>query len=276
MYYDHLDEYLNVPMRLRTGTQLPPPAGQHRIEFRSVSFRYAGAEKWALRRISLVLEPGEKLSIVGENGSGKTTFAKLLMRLYDPTEGEILLDGVDIRRIDCDRYMELFSAVFQDFQLFSMSLRDNIALGLPVSDEEILHALDQVGLSGFVRSLPRGLDTHIDRLFDENGVIPSGGEGQRIALARALIRNSPLILLDEPTAALDPRAEYEIYQGFDSLTKGKTAVYISHRLSSSRFCDRIVVLHGGEIIECGTHDELISLAGRYAELYRMQAQFYTD
>lgn len=274
MYYDHLDEYLNVPMRLRQGECLPLPKGCRRIEFRNVSFRYAGAEKWALRHINLILEPGEKLSIVGENGSGKTTFAKLLLRLYDPTEGEILLDGMDIRRIDCDQYTELFSAVFQDFQLLAMSLRDNIALGLPVSDDQILHALDQVRLTEFVRSLPRGLDTHIDRLFDENGVIPSGGEGQRIALARALIRNTPVILLDEPTAALDPRAEYEIYQGFHALTEGKTAVYISHRLSSARFCDRIAVLHEGRLAEYGTHDELILLNGRYADLYRMQAQFY--
>ncbi len=274
MYYDHLDEYLNVPMRLREGEHLPLPKGRRRIEFRNVGFRYAGAEKWALRHINLILEPGEKLSIVGENGSGKTTFAKLLLRLYDPTEGEILLDGMDIRRIDCDQYTELFSAVFQDFQLLAMSLRDNIALGLPVSDDQILHALDQVRLTEFVRSLPRGLDTHIDRLFDENGVIPSGGEGQRIALARALIRNTPVILLDEPTAALDPRAEYEIYQGFHALTEGKTAVYISHRLSSARFCDRIAVLHEGRLAEYGTHDELILLNGRYADLYRMQAQFY--
>jgi len=166
--------------------------------------------------------------------------------------------------------------VFQDFQLFAAPLRDNIALGTEASDEQILHALDQVGLSGFVNSLPRGLDTHVDRLFDQNGVIPSGGEGQRIALARALIRNAPIVLLDEPTAALDPRAEYEILHSFHRLTEGKTAVYISHRLSSSRFADRIVVFHEGCIAECGTHNELTALDGRYAGLFRMQAQFYTE
>ena len=276
LYYDHLDEFLHVPETLRAGKRLPVPKGVHRIEFRDVGFRYPCADKWALRHINLTLKPGEKLSVVGENGSGKTTLAKLLCRQYDPTEGSIHLNGTDIRDIDYDEYMALFASVFQDYQLFSMSLRDNLALGRPVSDEEILHALGQVGLSSFVRSLPRGLDTHVDRLFDESGVIPSGGEGQRIALARALIKNAPLVILDEPTAALDPRAEYEIYQGFHLLTQDKTAVYISHRLSSARFCDRIAVLHEGELTEYGTHSELMNKNARYAELYRMQAKFYTD
>lgn len=275
LYYDKLDQFLTVPETLRAGRSLPPE-GNHAIEFRNVGFRYAGADKWALRHINLTLQPGEKLSIVGENGSGKSTFAKLLLRQYDPTEGVILMDGADVRTIDYDRYMELFSAVFQDYQLFAMSLRDNTALNRDVSDAQILHALDQVGLAQFANALPRGLDTHIGRLFDEQGVEPSGGEGQRIALARALLKNAPIILLDEPTAALDPRAEYEIYQGFHALTEGKTAVYISHRLSSARFCDRIAVFGAGQIIEYGTHAELIRANGAYAELFRMQAQFYWD
>lgn len=274
LYYDHLDEFLHVPETLRTG-RLPIPAGNRRIEFQDVGFRYPGADHWALRHVNLVLEPGEKLSVVGENGSGKTTLIKLLLRFYDPTEGQIRIGGTDIRDLDYDEYHSLFSAVFQDYQLFSMSLRDNIALGKPVSDGDILHALGQVGLSSFLGSLPRGLDTHIDRLFDDQGVIPSGGQGQRIAMARALVKNAPMIILDEPTAALDPRAEYEIYQGFASLTKGKTAIYISHRLSSARFCDKIAVLHKGILAEYGTHGELMEKNARYADLYRMQAQFYT-
>lgn len=275
MYYEHLDEFLHVPETLRTG-RLPLCVAPYVIELKDVGFRYPGAKKWALRHVNLTLSQGEKLSVVGENGSGKTTLTKLVLRLYAPTEGAIYLNGTDIRDIAYDRYMDLFSAVFQDFQLFSLPLRDNIALGKSVSDADILRALDQVGLHSFTEKLPRGLDTHVDRLFDESGVIPSGGEAQRIALARALVKNAPVIVLDEPTAALDPRAEYEIYQGFDALTAGKTAVYISHRLSSARFCDKIAVLHDGELTEYGTHDELIACNGRYAELYRMQAQFYTD
>ena len=275
LYYDHLDEFLHVPETLRTG-RLPLPAGPHAIELKDVGFRYPGAEKWALRHVTLTLRPGEKLSVVGENGSGKSTLTKFLMRLYDPTEGAVYLNGRDIRTIRYDCYMDLFAAVFQDFQLLAMSLRDNIALGKPVSDGEILHALDQVGLGSFAANLPRGLDTHIGRLFDENGVLPSGGEGQRIALARALMKSAPVIVLDEPTAALDPRAESEIYQGFHRLTEGKTALYISHRLSSARFCDRIAVLHEGRLTEYGTHGELMRQNGRYASLYNMQAQFYTD
>lgn len=275
LYYDKLDQFLAVPETLRAGRSLPPEGG-HLIEFMDVGFRYAGAEKWALRHINITMRPGEKLSVVGENGSGKSTFAKLLLRQYDPTEGVILMDGTDIRAIDYDRYMDLFSAVFQDFQLFAMSLRDNAALNQNVTDAQVFHALDRVGLAPFVKVLPRGLDTHIGRLFDEQGVESSGGEGQRIALARALIKNAPIILLDEPTAALDPRAEYEIYQGFHALTEGKTSVYISHRLSSARFCDRIAVFSEGRIIECGTHAELIRANGAYAELFRMQAQFYWD
>jgi len=276
MYYDRLDEFLSLPETIEESGSLPAPKENLRIEFINVGYRYAGSEKWALRHINLTLEPGEKLSVVGENGSGKSTFAKLLCRMYDPNEGEIRIGGVDIRTIAIGEYLSLLCAVFQDFQLFAAPLRDNIALGTEASDEQILHALDQVGLSGFVNSLPRGLDTHVDRLFDQNGVIPSGGEGQRIALARALIRNAPIVLLDEPTAALDPRAEYEILHSFHRLTEGKTAVYISHRLSSSRFADRIVVFHEGCIAECGTHNELTALDGRYAGLFRMQAQFYTE
>ena len=274
MYYDQLDEFLSISESLREGRQLPAPQGPRLIEFRDVGFRYPGTEKWALRHINLVLKPGEKLSIVGENGSGKTTLVKLLCRMYAPTEGGIFMDGVNICDIDHDEYTNLFSAVFQDFQLFAASLRDNVALGRDVPDSLIGAALSQVGLSNFCSGLPRGLDTHMSRQFDEQGVEPSGGEAQRIALARALVRNAPIVLLDEPTAALDPRAEYEIYRGFYSLTGDKSAVYISHRLSSARFCDRIAFLDAGAMLEYGTHEQLMRANGRYAELFRMQAQFY--
>lgn len=273
-YYEHLDEYLSMPMTLREGPGREVPQGDHRIEFRDVGFRYQGAGTWALRHVSITLSPGEKLSVVGENGAGKTTFIKLLTRLYDPTEGEILLDGVNIREIAYERYLELFAAVFQDYKLFSFSLRENVCLARPADDGKIERALRRVGLGDKLDALPKGIDTAVYKHFDETGFEPSGGEGQKIALARALYKDAPIVVLDEPTAALDPRAEFELYRHFDEWTRGKTAIYISHRLSSARFCDQIAVFEGGRIVEYGTHAQLTARRGRYAELYAMQAGLY--
>lgn len=275
MYYDKLDEYLNVPQTLRQG-RLPVENKQHTIEFRNVSFRYPGAAVWALRNVSLTLREGERLSLVGENGSGKTTLIKLLCRLYDPIEGEILMDGVDVRKLDYDDYLAQFATVFQDLQLFDFSLRDNLALGRNIGDPKLLEVLAQVGLRERVETLPNGLDTYVGRTFDEQGFEPSGGEAQKIALARALCKDAPVVVLDEPMAAMDARAEYELYCGFDKLIGDKSAVYISHRMSSSRFCDRVAVLKNGKLVEYGTHDELLAQQGHYAELYALQAQYYTD
>ena len=275
LYFDAVDEYLNIPATLRTGADRPVPAGaRHRIEFQNVGFRYPGQSAWALRNLNLTIEPGEKLSLVGENGAGKTTFVKLLTRMYDPTDGKILLDGTDIREIDYDAYTGIFSAVFQDFRLFSFSLRDNVALGRDCTDAEVEDCLRRAGLGDRLQTLENGIHTHVNREFDEHGFEPSGGEAQKIALARALCRNAPFMILDEPTAALDPRAEYELYRRFAALVEGKGALFISHRLSSARFCDRIAVLAGGELAEYGTHEELCARKGIYAELYAMQAQFY--
>lgn len=276
LYYDALDEYLNMPCLLRQGKILPQTGMQHTIIFKNVSFRYAGARKWALRGVNLTIHGGEKISIVGENGAGKTTLVKLLCRMYDPTEGEILLDGVDIRQLDYDQYMALFSSVFQDYQLFEMSFKENILLNQPWQKEKFHRVLNQVNLIEKVRALPLGADTPVGREFDDRGFLPSGGEAQKIALARALYKDAPIVILDEPSAALDPRAEYELYQGFDRLVQGKTAVYISHRLSSARFCDRIAVLKDGKIVEYGDHETLLQLRGAYATLYHMQAGYYTD
>lgn len=276
VYYDAMHNYLNVPNSMRENTQLPLPQGNHELEFRDVSFRYMGQETFALKNINIVLKPGEKLAIVGENGAGKTTFIKLLTRLYDPTEGEILLDGVAIKDIDYDSYMSLFSTVFQDYKLFSFSIRDNIRLSKNGKDIEIEKVLHKVGLSDKLKSLPHGIHTSIYKAFDGNGFEPSGGEGQKIALARALYKNAPIVVLDEPTAALDPQAEYDLYQRFNELVNGKTAVYISHRLASTKFCDKIAVFSSGEIVEHGTHNELISRNGLYKRLFEMQAQFYND
>ncbi|MBR6789954.1 MAG: ABC transporter ATP-binding protein [Oscillospiraceae bacterium] len=264
-YYDRLEAYLNLPAKLRDGTE-KPSAGPHTIEFRHVSYRYPGSEGYALRDVNITLTPGQKLLIVGENGAGKSTFVKLLLRLYDPAEGEILLDGTDIRRIDYDRYMELFAAVFQDHRLFSMSIRENVALARPADGERIETLLRQAGFGEKLDSLPEGLDTAVTKIFDEEGFEPSGGEAQKIAIARALYRDAPVVVLDEPTAALDPWAEYELYQNFSAMTGGKTAVYISHRMAGAKFCDTVAVFENGTVTEHGTHAELMELGGKYAEL----------
>ena len=276
LYYDDLDAFLNRPAGMRENQALPVPMQTHRIELCGVSFRYPGAENPALKNVSLTLECGQRLALVGENGSGKSTLVKLLCRLYDPTEGCILMDGTDIRTLDHDDYLAQFAAVFQDFQLFDLPLRDNLTFGKDIPEEELLQILRRVGLEERIKTLPQGLDTYVGRLFSEEGFEPSGGEAQKLALARALVRNAPVIILDEPAAALDARAESELYRQFDELVRGKSAVYISHRMSSCRFCDRIAVLDGGELIEYGTHEELMRRGGRYAELYALQAQYYTD
>lgn len=276
VHYEAVEEYLNLPRKMRDNKQLPVAYKDHQIQFKNVSFKYPGQTTYVLKHINLVLQPGEKLSVVGENGAGKTTFVKLLTRLYDPTEGEILLDGVNIKDIDYDEYMKLFSTVFQDYKLFSFSLKENIALDKisSMTDEEATYFLKKVGLGDKLEKLSHGVNTTVYKMFDECGFEPSGGEGQKIALARALYKDAPIIVLDEPTAALDPRAEFEIYQKFNDLVHNKTAVYISHRLSSSRFCDKIIVFDKGEVIEYGSHQELIDQKGVYAELFDMQAQFY--
>ncbi|MBQ7052364.1 MAG: ABC transporter ATP-binding protein [Clostridia bacterium] len=276
LYYDQLDEYLHIPQLLCTGKHKVISKKKCRIEFCNVGFRYPGSENWALRHIDLVIDSGERLALVGENGSGKSTLIKLLCRLYVPTEGVILMDGVDIQEYDYDQYLEQFSAVFQDFQLFDCSIRDNILLGKAMNRDRLEEIIEQVGLQSKVASLPEGIDTIVGRRFDEAGFEPSGGEAQKIVLARVLCKNAPVIILDEPTAAMDPRAEYELYHRFDSMIRDKTAIYISHRLSSCRFCHRIAVLHQGYLVECGNHDTLLAKHARYAELYNLQAQYYTE
>ncbi|MDE6579077.1 MAG: ABC transporter ATP-binding protein/permease, partial [Ruminiclostridium sp.] len=228
-----------------------------------------------LKGVNVTLKQGEHLSVVGLNGAGKTTFVKLLCRLYDPTEGEILLDGVNIKEYDYNEYMNLFSPVFQDFKLFAFSIKENIVLDDDCSDEKLSGLIEQVGLGDKIASLEKGTETMLFKSFDENGIEPSGGEQQKMAIARALYKKAPVVILDEPTAALDPVAEYDIYRQFDSLVGGKTAIYISHRLSSCKFCDRIAVFSEGVIKEYGTHDELVLINnGIYAEMFKAQAKYY--
>ncbi len=247
----------------------------HTIEFRNVSFAYPNTGVQVLKNVSITIKAGERLSVVGLNGAGKTTFIKLLCRLYDTDEGEILIDGVNIREYDYDEYMKLFSVVFQDFRLLSFTAKDNILLGAEESDEAVDAMFEKVGLLDKINSLPKGRDTMMFREFDRDGVQLSGGEQQKLAIARALYKDAPVVILDEPTAALDPVAEYEIYCKFNDLVGGKTAVYISHRLSSCKFCDRIAVFSEGTIKELGTHDELVNREGGiYSEMFHAQAQYY--
>lgn len=246
---------------------------EYELSFRNVSFRYPGTETYILKDVSLDFKIGQKMALVGMNGAGKTTLIKLLLRLYEPTEGEICLNGINIEKYDYEEYMQIFSVVFQDFKLFAFPLDENIAAGGQVDKLRLNQVLAKIGLKKFVEGLPQKERT---LLYQENGqgVTPSGGEAQKVAIARALYKDAPFVILDEPTAALDPVAEAGIYENFDSLVGEKTAVYISHRMSSCKFCDRIVVLDHGEIAEQGTHEELLEQNGIYAKLYQTQAEYY--
>jgi len=252
--------------------------GEYVIEFNNVSFRYPGSEAYALSNFNLTLTVGKKLAIVGMNGSGKTTMIKLLTRLYEPTEGTITLNGIDIMKYDLQEYLSIFSVVFQDFKVFSFTLAENIACETEFNLDDANRAIQRVGLSDRVAKMPNGLQTHLYNNFD-NGVEVSGGEAQKIALARALYKNAPFMVLDEPTAALDPIAEFEVYSMFNSVVQDetKTSIFISHRLSSCRFCDDIAVFHEGELIQRGNHDTLIEdTSGKYHEMWNAQAQYYNE
>ncbi len=244
------------------------------IEFEHVSFRYPGSNEWAVRDLSIRLEKGVHFAVVGRNGSGKTTFIKLLCRLYDPVEGRILLNGRDIREFKYEQYQRLFAVVFQDFQLFAMPLGENVASAMEYDEEKVMRALDQAGTGQWARELPKGLEQPL-YLVEKDGINISGGEAQKIAIARALYKDSPFVILDEPTAALDPLAEAEIYEGFREMVAKKGAVYISHRLSSCRFCDTIAVFDEGRLVQLGGHEELLGdEGGKYYELWNAQAQYY--
>lgn len=275
-------EYLDVKDVLYRGS-LPVEKGffceerdnDYEIEFCNVSFRYPSSRQYALKDFSFKFRTGERLAVVGRNGSGKTTFIKLLCRLYDPTEGEILLNGINIKKYDYEEYKAIFSVVFQDFKLFSFSLGENVGACVSYDEEKAVSCLEKAGLGQRLKELEKGVGTYLYKNFDEDGIEISGGEAQKMALARALYKDAPFMILDEPTAALDPVAEYEIYSRFNEIVGGKTAVYISHRLSSCRFCDDIAVFDEGRLVQRGSHEELVAdRDGKYYELWQAQAQYY--
>lgn len=271
--------FLDIPNHMYQGSLTTEKRNDrnYQVEFRDVSFRYPGAETWALRHVSLKLHIGSRMAVVGENGSGKTTFIKLLCRLYDPQEGEILLNGINIKKYRYDEYMHIFSVVFQDFQLLSQPLGANVAGRKSYDTARVEAALRDAGFADRLAAMPDGLDTMLYRDYGDQGVQISGGEAQKIAIARAIYKDTPFLILDEPTAALDPVAEAEIYAQLNQIIEDRTVVYISHRLSSCRFCDEILVFDEGEVIQHGSHEELIHMDdGKYAMLWNAQAQYYTD
>lgn len=277
-YLETTFKFLDIPNAMYQGSLTTEKRSDrnYEVEFRNVSFKYPGTDTWALKNVSIKFKVGSRLAIVGENGSGKTTFIKLLCRLYDPQEGEILLNGIDIRKYDYRDYMDIFSVVFQDFQLISQPLGANVAGRADYDPARVHKALIDAGFEERLKTLPDGLDTQLYKDFTENGVEISGGEAQKIAIARALYKDAPFIILDEPTAALDPMAEAEIYAKFNDIVGDKTAIYISHRLSSCKFCDEIAVFNEGRIVQRGSHQELLSdETGKYHKLWTAQAQYYT-
>ena len=266
-------EYLNLEAEKTKGDSFTEMT-KGVIEFRNVSFRYPGTKELVLDHVSLKIEPSEKIAVVGKNGSGKTTLVKLLCRLYEPEEGEILWNGKNIREYDLREWQKIFAIVFQDYSLLSLTLGQNVAASEQYEAERAKEVLQLAGFGERLNKLKKGLETVVYPEYEQDGVSFSGGEEQKIAIARAIYKGGQICILDEPTAALDPVSESRVYESFDEIVKGKTAVYISHRLSSCKFSDRIFVLDNGKIVESGTHEALLSKNGLYAQLWQAQAQYY--
>jgi ATP-binding cassette subfamily B protein len=278
LYLDDLFSFLEIEpsIKLNPGARPVPIPIRGGFVFEGVGFKYPGSEQWAVRKLDFSLSPGERIALVGENGAGKTTLVKLLARLYDPTEGRILLDGVDLREYDLEALRRNVGVIFQDFVRYDFLVKENIAvgnIGRIGDDPAIKTAAERSLADSVVQRLTGGYDQMLGKRF-ENGVDLSGGEWQKVALARAYMRDAQLLILDEPTAALDARAEYEVFLRFSELTKGRMAVLISHRFSTVRMADRILVLKGGELVEQGTHEALVALGGLYSELFQLQAAGY--
>ncbi len=267
-------EIVNTENEMTYGNKTLDLSNGFNIEFKNVSFKYPGTENYALQNVNLSIKNGEHLAVVGRNGSGKTTFIKLMCRLYDVTDGEVLINGVNIKEYTKESIINLYSVVFQDFKIFSVSLKDNICAGSTLDNNKLYSCLESANIADRTRKMPEKENTYLYKDLDKSGVEISGGEAQKLALARALYKDAPVVVLDEPTAALDPIAENEIYSRFNSFVENKTAIYISHRLSSCVFCDKVAVFDKSRLVENGTHKELLSADGKYFELWNAQAKYY--
>lgn len=273
-----VQEYLDYPEQFRFEGGIPiPKAESYELRLDNVSFRYPGSEEYIFKGLDMTIHPGENLAIVGLNGAGKSTVVKLLCGFYDPDEGSVLLNGIDIRKFNRREYYGLFSAVFQDFSHLDVTVAENVAQDYENIDlVRVRDAIEKAGLTKAVEALPKGLDMPVGRDVFLDGVLFSGGQMQRLMLARALYKDGPILVLDEPTAALDPLAEQDIYMKYNEMTAGKTSVFISHRLASTRFCDRIIFLADGTVKEEGTHEELLKQNGGYAKLFEVQSRYYRE
>lgn len=271
-YYNFMDHEYNEPT-----LGLPKVDNDTlEIEFKNVSFKYPNTDKWIFKDLNLHIKKGEKLAIVGVNGAGKTTLVKLLLRFFKPTSGEILVNGVNAQSYDKNQYQEMFAPVFQDINILAFTIRENITLGLSNDEERIWDCLDKVGLKEKVQNLKNGLDTMMLKYIEEDGVVFSGGENQKLVIARALYKGGNMIILDEPTAALDALAEKEIYENFNRLIQDKTAIFISHRLASTKFCDKIALFGEEKLLEYGTHDELMAAQKDYYHMFVVQGKYYQE
>lgn len=283
LHKDSLDictvrEFLEYPepFRFEEGMAIPK-VDSYELRLENVSFRYPEADDDTIRKMNLTIHPGEKLAIVGLSGAGKTTLVRLLCGFFDPTEGHVLLNGRDIREFNRREYYQLFSAVFQEFSVLDVTVAENIAQTVEnINYEKIHDCIEKAGLSTLIQELPKGLDTHVGKEVFLDGVLFSGGQTQRLMLARALYKDGPILMLDEPTAALDPIAENDIYMKYNDMTQGKTSIFISHRLASTRFCDRIIFMANGTIVEQGTHESLLAQDGEYAKLFEVQSRYYQE
>ncbi len=278
MYLDDMREFLEIKSENKEKTKDIPIDSSYEIEFKNVSFKYPKTDKYIYKNLSLKIKKGQRLAIVGINGAGKTTFVKLLCRLYEPTSGEILINGVNIKDFSKEEYYKILSVVFQDIKTFAFTVAENVSLENleDVDREKVLYCIEKAGVGDKINSLKKGIDTSLLKILDGEGVELSGGENQKLALARALYKNGKIVILDEPTSALDAVAEYNIYKGFDELIGDKTAIYISHRLASTKFCDVIAFFENGEIVEYGTHEELLKKNGKYSDMFNIQAQYYKE
>ena len=273
-----VQEYLHYPEPFRfEGGKPIPKADGYELRLENLSFTYPGTQKPILKHLNLTIHPGEKLAVVGLNGAGKTTLVSLLCGFYDPDEGRVLLNGTDIREFNRREYYGLFSAVFQNCSDLDITVAQWVAQAVDGIDlDKVKDCIQKAGLTQQIEAFPSGYDTHLGKKVYKDGVQLSGGQLQRLMLARALYKDGPILTLDEPTAALDPIAEHDIYQKYSEMTAGKTSVFISHRLASTRFCDRILFLQDGIIAEEGTHQQLLELGGEYAKLFQVQARYYQE